>query len=295
MSGTRRPSAVCAVVFSEKSQWFSMPASSTTRRSCTSPQPPLTCGVWRARSRLLVDVASVWSCSLSRASALARSFSTCCSLASTCPSVSWSGLTRLSIEWCRWSKSTTASFWNSLSDAFASCRNDWLLARKASAETEANASRRLCSACSSSLSRSVADRRSPSSSAVARTSRSASSLDRWRASPRSRSRASSAASSCATRLAISSARARAAAASTRGPAPASLTRPSSQPPTPPRARPRAIPTSIETVSTVSSPLRARTRITADFRRRSIPRGGIARWSNTARTLSPRAWQWPSAA
>ena len=43
--GTRRPSSVVIVCCSWKSQWGSMPASSTTRRSCISPHRPRTIGV----------------------------------------------------------------------------------------------------------------------------------------------------------------------------------------------------------------------------------------------------------
>ena len=44
MSGRRRPSSPATVVCSSKSQCSSMPASSTTRRSCISPQRPRTAG-----------------------------------------------------------------------------------------------------------------------------------------------------------------------------------------------------------------------------------------------------------
>ena len=86
--------------------------------------PPRTCGVCNARSRWVVAVARVCSCSRICELELARSFSTSSSFVLTWLSVSSNGLTSPSIERCRWSRSTTACFWNSLSDALASWRND---------------------------------------------------------------------------------------------------------------------------------------------------------------------------
>ena len=58
MSGRRRPSSASVVTCSSKSQWGSIPAISTTRRSCTSPQRPRVCGERRAVTRLRVSFCS---------------------------------------------------------------------------------------------------------------------------------------------------------------------------------------------------------------------------------------------
>ena len=56
-----RPFSVPVVDCSSKSQYSSMPAISTTRRSCISPQRPRTVGVRSARTRLVVSARSwVW-------------------------------------------------------------------------------------------------------------------------------------------------------------------------------------------------------------------------------------------
>ena len=66
MSGRRRPSSVVVDRCSSKSQCSSMPAVSTARRSCISPQRPRVCGERRAVTRLRVSFCSCswprWSC-----------------------------------------------------------------------------------------------------------------------------------------------------------------------------------------------------------------------------------------
>ena len=57
-SGRSRPSSPSTLCCSWKSQWSSMPAISTTRRSCSSPQRPRTCGARSARTRLPASVRS---------------------------------------------------------------------------------------------------------------------------------------------------------------------------------------------------------------------------------------------
>ena len=58
MSGRSRPSSVPTLSCSTKSQWASMPAISTTRRSWISPQRPRTAGAFSAWTRLLVSCCS---------------------------------------------------------------------------------------------------------------------------------------------------------------------------------------------------------------------------------------------
>ena len=66
-SGRSRPSSVVAETCSVKSQWATIPAISTTRRSCTSPHRPRVCGARSAVTKLAV---SRWSRSLAVPSCL---------------------------------------------------------------------------------------------------------------------------------------------------------------------------------------------------------------------------------
>ena len=65
MSGRIRPPSASEVTCSSKSQCSSMPAISTTRRSCSSPQRPRVCGDRSAVTRLRVSFCS-WSCEVDR-------------------------------------------------------------------------------------------------------------------------------------------------------------------------------------------------------------------------------------
>ncbi len=134
-----------------------MPAASTTRRSWSSPHCPRTFGERRACTSRPVSVCSVCcarcserSCSVSADALPTRFFSTSCSLTSTLPSESLSGCTRSSMALCRPSRSILAVCWNSVREAFARSRNDWLFRRRASDESAEKASRSFSSASLSS-------------------------------------------------------------------------------------------------------------------------------------------------
>ncbi len=137
---------------SVKSQCSSMPAASTTRRSCSSPQRPRTCGARRAVTSCAVSVRScseVWrmvaTCCSREAYAPSRPRSTSRIWASTLPSVSLIGPTRPSIACWRLSRSPPASVVACFSLASASRTNASLLRASASPDSAANASRSRCS------------------------------------------------------------------------------------------------------------------------------------------------------
>ena len=101
-SGRRRPVSDHRPGCSSKSQRCSMPASSTTRRSCISPQRPRTEGVRSARDKRVGGAAEGGNL-LGRAarSDAVRSFSTAPSRSCTCFIVSVSGCTSASIACLR--------------------------------------------------------------------------------------------------------------------------------------------------------------------------------------------------
>ena len=152
-----------------------MPAASTTRRSWSSPHCPRTFGERSACTSRPVSTCSDCcatcsdrSCSVSADAVPTRFCSTSCSLPSTLVSESLSGCTRSSMAFCRPSRSILAVCWNSVSDAFARSRNDWLFFRSASEDSAENASRSFSSASLSRASFSVDARRSAASSASRR-------------------------------------------------------------------------------------------------------------------------------
>ena len=195
MSGVRREPSASTDSFRSKSQYSSMPAASTTRRSCSSPHWPRTFGERSACTSRPVSVCSdccAWcserSCSVSADALPTRFFSTSCSLTSTLPSESLSGCTRSSIALWRPSRSILAVCWNSVSEAFARSRNDWLFWRRASDDSAENASRSFSSASLRSVSLSADARRSAASSASRRArvaASSAASCERTTATSRS--------------------------------------------------------------------------------------------------------------
>src|SRR6266511_2499068 len=176
-SGRSTPSSVEEVCWVTKSQCSTMPAASTTRCSCSSPQRPRTCGArsavtsWEVSTRSCSDVCRmvpIWA--NSDWYAPARSFSTARICDSTLPSVSFSGLTRLSIACCRADRSPRTSVLARASRDSASARNCSLLRRSASALTASKDSRNRCSPASSRASFCSADARSCSSADSARAS-----------------------------------------------------------------------------------------------------------------------------
>ena len=104
MSGVRRTPSTEADSLRSKSRSSSIPAASTTRRSCSSPHWPRTLGERSACTSRPVSICSVccaWcsdrSCSVSADVVPPRFCSTCCSFPSTCFSDSLSGCTSSSI------------------------------------------------------------------------------------------------------------------------------------------------------------------------------------------------------
>ena len=113
-----------------KSQRGSIPAASTTLRSCTSPQRPRTCGVRRALTRLPV--------SSRRPSCVSASVVRCCV---TAPYASWRTFSiPLICRSIRSSESFSGATWP-LICVFATSRNDELVCWSASDESARNASR----------------------------------------------------------------------------------------------------------------------------------------------------------
>ena len=135
MSGRATPPSPAKLVCSEKSQCSTMPANSTTRRSCTSPQDP------RVRtSRSAVEMRVVWPCrstavrwrSPSVVVTAVRSRSIWASFWSSSPSFCDTGST-ISFTACSLvARSATAPCWNLPSCCSATCRNCWLFAASAS-------------------------------------------------------------------------------------------------------------------------------------------------------------------
>ena len=181
-SGRSRPSS--PVVCSSKSQYGAMPASSTTRRSCTSPHRPRTPGLLSARASDAVSsrrrrsascrpatrsVSAPWPVSTRRSPESMRS------------SDSRTGRNSSSIAVCRASRSPRAPWLNSPSCVRARSRNDRLFESRAWRDSASNVSRSRVSAASWTACRSTASRRSPSSSASSRTSASRASPSRVRA------------------------------------------------------------------------------------------------------------------
>ena len=153
-----------------------MPAISTTRRSCISPQRPRTCGWRSALTRFDVSLrscvcvsASERTCWLSSAYAPIRDFSISCTLVSNLSSDSRIGFTSSSIACWRSARSPFAASWCCASDACASSMNAWLLLFSASADSALNACVRFSRARSISASLPAAASRSIRS-AVARLS-----------------------------------------------------------------------------------------------------------------------------
>ena len=165
-----------------------MPAASTTRRSCISPQRPRTCGARRAVTSCEVSIRScsevcriAATCSTRPEYAPTRPRSTSRICSSTLPRVSRSGATRPSIASCRLARSPLACVvaWvvASRSLASASRTNASLLRASASPDSAWNASRSRVSPARSASSAAAspaapASARRARSSAAARSARS---------------------------------------------------------------------------------------------------------------------------
>ena len=159
MSGRRRPSSLATVCCVVKSQYSTMPASSTTARSCCSPQLPrisgrrsavFSCSVSRRSREPTSPICRT--CSVSVANACARR----CSLSSIWPATRcrWSsmGLTMLATAWRRCSSSAAAALSVTRWRSSVSSSSRLLVRSSASCESSRN-----CSASSSWV-----RRRSPS-------------------------------------------------------------------------------------------------------------------------------------
>ena len=141
MSGRSMPSGVATATCSSKSQRALIPASSTTRRSCISPQRPLASGrrsavtsawVWaRSCSELCRAIAT---CSASAACDRVRAWSDSRSCSSTRARVSRNGPTRCSTAARRISSSLDALAFAACSRPSATSRNREVLASSACAD-----------------------------------------------------------------------------------------------------------------------------------------------------------------
>ena len=174
MSGRNAPSSVVTPTCSSKSQRELIPASSTTRRSCISPQRPRASGRRSAVTSAWVSILScseLWramcTCSASAAWDRTRSASESRSWASTRASVSFSGPTRFSTATRRVSSSPAAFALAASSRPSAISRNRRVLASSAWADSDWN---RSASWPSTSAARSLAAR-ARSSAALARAAR----------------------------------------------------------------------------------------------------------------------------
>ncbi len=172
-SGRMRTSSTVKVSCSTKSVCSTIPASSTTWRSWTSPQCPRTCGCRSAFTRRPVSPWSVESpvprarsCSASVAEVDARSFSTSIIRASTALSVSAIGRTISEIDCSRCLRSPVARSWNFSSVEVARVTTDSVFACSASAAVDLKTSRSCCSARSSSVCLSLAASRRASAAAA---------------------------------------------------------------------------------------------------------------------------------
>src|SRR5690349_18744558 len=174
-SGRTGPSGVATVTCSSKSQRAVIPASSTTRRSWSSPQRPRASGRRSAVTRACVCVRSCselrctkWTCSASAACDWALALSDSLSCSSTRARVSRSGSTRCSIAARRTSSSPAAVALAAWSRPSATSRKRAVLASSTCADS---AWKRSASWLSTSFDLSSADRARSSADAAAAASR----------------------------------------------------------------------------------------------------------------------------
>ncbi len=208
-SGRCRPLSPSQVVCSVKSQCSTMPAISTTRRSCSSPQRPRTDGARRAVTNVAVSVrnrswpsASERTCSTNPAYAERRETSRAPSWFSTLPSESRSGATSDSTACRRASRSPRASAVWRPSAVVASSRNEEPARSSACAESAANESDSRLSARSTSTTFSAVIRRSAASSVSARSARRSSNCARPRANTAATIAATAAAARASSRAVV---------------------------------------------------------------------------------------------
>ena len=195
MSGRVTLPSVTAVSCSTKSQCSTMPAISTTRRSCISPQRPRIWGAWRAVTRLWVslrrpspEVRNAVTCSSRPWYAPTRSFSICPSwsrywasrvaIGSTVPLRRASRTSRsLRSAWAAWSKrSPASSARRSVPVSTILAETCSMVALSAARSSTRRASASLARASATASSAVIADRRrtaaSPASAAPSTTPRS---------------------------------------------------------------------------------------------------------------------------
>ncbi len=175
MSGRCAPSLVVRLTCSSKSQWALIPASSTTRRSCISPQRPRASGRRNAVTRACVWALSsselrraIVTCSARAAWDRSRAASESRNWASTRVSVCFSGSTSPSTAARRASSSPVALAFTALSRPSAISRKRRVLASRACADRAWNRS----ASCPSTKAVRCSAARARSSAALARAARS---------------------------------------------------------------------------------------------------------------------------